>query len=35
VSNRDGNSEIYIMDADGNNETRLSDHAESDIEPSW
>ena len=34
-SNRDGNNEIYVMDADGNNLRRLTDHAMSDEHPTW
>jgi Tol biopolymer transport system component len=32
-SNRDGNSEIYIMDADGGNQTRLTNNTFIDTEP--
>ena len=32
---RDGNSEIYVMDADGNNQIRLTNHPEADFQPSW
>ena len=35
VSTRDGNSEIYVMDADGNNQIRLTNHPERDYQPSW
>ena len=35
VSWRDGNSEIYVMDADGNNQIRLTNHPEEDSSPSW
>ena len=35
VSTRDGNSEIYVMDADGNNRIRLTNHWEEDFQPSW
>ena len=35
VSNRDGNNEIYVMDADGQNQVNLTNHPESDIYPSW
>ena len=34
-SNRDGNSEIYVMDSDGNNVVRLTDNPASDKEPAW
>ena len=34
-STRDGNPEIYVMDADGNNLIRLTYHWEMDIQPSW
>ncbi len=32
-SSRDGNPEIYVMDADGANQTRLTNNAASDDEP--
>jgi len=35
VSNRDGNSEIYVMDADGNNQTRLTNNPANDGSPAW
>ena len=35
ASNRDGNYEIYVMDADGKNQHRLTNHPHSDWEPSW
>ena len=35
VSDRDGNSEIYVMDADGSNQTRLTNNSASDFYPSW
>lgn len=35
VSNRDGNPEIYVMDADGANETRLTNNRASDGAPTW
>ena len=35
VSTRDGNPEIYLMDADGNNRIRLTNHWEEDFQPSW
>ncbi len=34
-SNRDGNSEIYSMDADGKNERRLTNHLAADEWPGW
>ena len=34
-SNRDGNHEIYVMDADGSNQTRLTNNSDSDKYPSW
>ena len=34
-SNRDGNSEIYVMDADGGNLQRLTNHPDGDFHPSW
>ena len=33
VTNRDGNVEIYTMDADGNNQMRLTDNQALDDEP--
>ena len=35
TSTRDGNPEIYVMDADGNNQIRLTNHPTWDIQPSW
>ena len=35
VSGRDGNNEIYVMDADGSNQTRLTSNSEQDSYPSW
>ena len=35
TSTRDGNLEIYVMDADGNNQIRLTNHPEVDYQPSW
>ena len=35
TSTRDGNREIYVMDADGNNQIRLTNHPEKDMQPSW
>ena len=34
-SNRDGNSEIYAMNADGSNQTRLTNHSGYDGDPVW
>ena len=34
-SNRDGNGEIYVMDVDGQNQTRLTDNDYRDWFPSW
>ena len=33
-SQRVGNPEIYVMDADGNNQIRLTNHPEHDYQPS-
>src|SRR3989449_10108805 len=35
VSDRDGNFEIYVMDADGSNQTRLTNNPARDGEPAW
>ena len=35
VSSRDGNPEVYIMDADGSNPVNLTNHPSVDGEPSW
>jgi Tol biopolymer transport system component len=35
TSNRDGNSEIYLMNPDGSNMVRLTDNPASDKEPAW
>ena len=35
TSMRDGNPEIYVMDADGGNQQRLTNHPASDAEPDW
>ena len=35
VSERDGNQEIYVMDADGSNQTRLTDNQAIDEWPNW
>src|SRR3990172_7903173 len=34
-SDRDGNREIYVMNADGTSQTRLTNNPASDINPSW
>ena len=34
-SNRDGNTEIYVMAADGKNQRRLTNNPASDYSPSW
>jgi TolB protein len=35
TSTRDGNAEIYVMNADGSNQTRLTNNAASDSQPSF
>ena len=35
TSTRDGNSEIYVMDADGGNQERLTNHPAADSNPTW
>ena len=35
VSDRDGNFEIYVMNADGSNQRRLTNNPAEDIAPSW
>ena len=35
VSDRDGNSEIYLANADGTSVRRLTNHAGADVEPAW
>lgn len=35
VSNRDGNDELYMMDYDGANQTRLTFNTVTDISPAW
>jgi Tol biopolymer transport system component/regulator of sirC expression with transglutaminase-like and TPR domain len=35
VSRRDGNEEIYVMKADGSDQTRLTDHPFDDWRPAW
>ena len=32
---RDGNREIYTMDADGSNQTRITNHTAWDYSPTW
>ncbi len=34
-SSQDGNAEIYVMDTDGENQTRLTKHRSADRHPSW
>jgi len=34
-SNRDGNYEIYVMDADGSNQTNLTNNPADDMFPVW
>jgi len=34
-SNRDGNEEIYVMNADGSKQTRLTNNPALDAGPSW
>jgi Tol biopolymer transport system component len=35
TSTRDGNNEIYLMNADGSTQTRLTNNAAIDIDPKW
>jgi len=35
TSERDGNWEIYVMNADGSNQTRMSDDTHIDRYPKW
>jgi TolB protein len=35
VTDRDGNDEIYVMDLDGSNPTRVTSHAAADWASSW
>ncbi|MBT4482175.1 MAG: DUF5050 domain-containing protein, partial [Candidatus Latescibacteria bacterium] len=35
TSNRDGNNEIYVMSADGSNQTRITNNSYNDSVPSW
>jgi Tol biopolymer transport system component len=34
-SERDGNKEIYVMNADGSGETRITDNQADDTDPTW
>ncbi len=34
-SERDGNIDIYVIEPDGRDEVRLTDHSEADFEPAW
>ncbi len=34
-SDRDGNQEIYVMNADGTNQTNLTNNPANDSSPSW
>ena len=34
-SNRDGNNEIYVMDADGSNQTNFTSNSADDVYPNW
>ena len=35
MSQRDGNPEIYVMDINGGNQRRLTNHPKNDLSPSW
>ena len=35
ASDRDGNGEVYVMDADGSNQTRLTNNPAFDFGPAW
>ncbi len=35
ASDRDGNGEVYVMDADGSNQTRLTNNPALDAYPAW
>lgn len=35
VTNRDGNIEVYVMDADGSNLQRITDNGADDSDPTW
>lgn len=34
-SSRDGNREIYVMNADGSNQRNLTNHPDDDFHPAW
>ncbi len=35
ISRRDGNPEIYVMDADGQNQVNITQHNDRDYQPAW
>ena len=35
TSNRDGNMEIYLMNADGSDQQNLTNHPAEDMDPAW
>ena len=35
MSERDGNAEIYVMDADGGNQQRLTNNRDGNSSPAW
>ena len=35
MSDRDGNEEIYVMNADGSNQTSITNNPAGDVVPSW
>ena len=35
ISDQDGDTEIYVMDADGSNQAKLTDNEVADWQPSW
>jgi len=35
TSDRDGNGEVYLMDADGSNQVNLTNHPANDMAPTW
>jgi len=35
MSDRDGNAEIYVMNADGSNQVRLTNNSSADTDPAW